>query len=130
MAGGEGLAERAGIIGIRALVGHALDTGIPFCIDGPGFFDDFLDLSFVGVNFDLEFIEDSAEVLVQLGVQDDADVLQPEAFFHGLFADAQPGDVSLADVHDALGVVDEVVNLPFQNRFVIVLHMRGRQPRL
>ena len=56
-------------------------------------------------------------------MQDDADMLEPEALFHGLFADAHPGDIALADVHDALGVVDEVVNLALQDRLVVLLHL-------
>ena len=82
-----------------------------------------LDIFFIGINLHLELVEDTAEVLVQFGMQDLADVLQPEALFHGLFADAHPGDIALADVHDALGVVDQVVNLALQDRFVVLLHL-------
>ena len=56
---------------------------------------------------------------MQFGVENNTDVLQPEAFFHSLFADTQPGDISLSDMHDTLSIVNQMVNLPFQNRFVI-----------
>ena len=69
------------------------------------------------------FVEDGAEVLVELGVQDRADVLQGEALFHRGLADAEPGDVPLPDVHDALGVVDQVVNLPLQDGLEVGLEV-------
>ena len=54
-------------------------------------------------------------------MQHDADVLQRKALFDGGLADAHPGDVALTDVHDALDVVDQVVDLAFQNRLEIGL---------
>ncbi len=85
MAGGEGLAERAGVVGIDGLVGHAFDTGISGLVDGSGFLQNLVDVFFLGIDFHLQLIEDTAEVLVQLGMEGDADMLQLEALFYCLF---------------------------------------------
>jgi len=34
---------------------------------------------------------------------------EPESLVHGSLADTEPGDIPLADVHDSLGIVDQVV---------------------
>src|SRR5208337_4010078 len=83
-------------------------------------------LFLVGVNLHLAFVEDGAEVLMVLGMQEDPDVLQAEALFHRGLADAVPGDVPLPDVHDALGVVHQVVNLPLQDGLEVGLKAAAR----
>jgi hypothetical protein len=57
-----------------------------------------------------------------IGVQDDTDVLERETLFDGGLADTHPGDVALADVHDALDIVDQMVNLALQDRLEVGLH--------
>ena len=57
------------------------------------------------------------------GVDDLADVLEREAGGHGLLADAFPDDVALADVQEAFGLVQEVVQLTFEDGLEVLLHL-------
>ena len=77
----------------------------------------------VGVERHLHLVDDVAEDLVDAGVEDLAEVLQAEALGEGRLADADPGDVALADVLDALGAVDEVVDLALEHRLEVLLHL-------
>ena len=92
-------------------------------VGGAGLLQDLLYFGRIGVDLDLDFVEDGAEVLVEFGVEDVAQVPQGEAFFHGPFSDPDPGDVPLPDVHDALGVIDQVVDLPLQDGLEVFLHL-------
>ncbi len=111
MARSEGLAKGAGVIGIGGFVGHALDTDVPLAVDRPRFLLHLFYLIFLGIELHLYLIEDTPEVLVQLGMEDIADVVQLKALLHRLLGDSYPGDISLPDMHHPLGVIDEVVNL-------------------
>ena len=71
----------------------------------------------------LDLVDDAAEIGVEAGVQDVAEMLEVESLLNGILADANPCDVALADVLDALGAVDEVVNLPFENGLEVSLHL-------
>ena len=46
-----------------------------------------------------------------------------EAFFHRAFTDTDPRDISLSYVHEALSIVDQVVDLAFENRLEVGLHL-------
>jgi hypothetical protein len=54
-------------------------------------------------------------------MQHHADVFEGESLIYSSFADAYPGDVALAHVHDALDVVDQVMGLAFQDRLEVFL---------
>ena len=54
-------------------------------------------------------------------MQYNSNVFQGKTFIHCGLADPDPGNVPLSDVHDALNIVDEMVNLAFQNWFKIGL---------
>ncbi len=56
-------------------------------------------------------------------MQDLAHVADAEALVVGRPAQADPGDVALADVHDALGVVDQVVDLALEDGLEVGLHL-------
>ena len=56
-------------------------------------------------------------------MEDIAEVAQVEALVVGGLADADPGDVALADVLDAAGAVDEVVDLALEHRLEVALHL-------
>ena len=77
----------------------------------------------VGDDRHLNLVDDAPEVGMEAGVQDVAEVLQVEALVGRPLADADPGDVALADVLDTGGAVDEVVDLPLQHRFEVLLHL-------
>ena len=111
MVGGKGLAQGAGVVGLGGFVPHVLHPGITLFVNLPGLLGDLVHLVFLGVELNLAFVEDGAEVLVEFGVQDGADVFQGEALFHCGLADAVPGDIPLPDVHDALSMVNQVMYL-------------------
>ena len=50
-------------------------------------------------------------------------MLEGKTFLHRGLADADPHDVPLADMHDALDVVDQVVELALQDRLEVGLHL-------
>ena len=50
-------------------------------------------------------------------------MLQVEALFGICVGNANPGDIALADVLDARGAVDEIVDLAFQDRLEVFLHL-------
>ncbi len=77
----------------------------------------------VGEQGDLHLIHDGRIVVEELGVQDLAQVADLEALVLGGFADADPVDVALAHVPDAFGAVDQVVDLAFENRLEVGLHL-------
>ena len=123
MARGEGLAEGAGVEDLLGLVGHGAQTQVALGVNLRGEVHDLLNLVLHGVDLHLHLVEDGAELLMQLAVQHLADVLEGEALFHRTLADAHPHDVALADVHDALDIVDQVVELTLQNRLEVRLHL-------
>ena len=73
-----------------------------------------LDLVLLGVQFDLELVEYPPVVLVQGSVEQNPDVVQPEApVDRPLSRLLQPADIALAVMETTLSVVNQVVNLPF-----------------
>ena len=92
----------------------------------PGQFEDLFDVFFLGIDRHLAFVEDGAKILVQFRMEDLPKVRQAEALFDRLLTHAQPRDVALPDMHDALGIVDQMVDLAFQDRFVVFLHLTSR----
>ena len=56
-------------------------------------------------------------------MQDLAEVADAEALFLRRLADAHPDDVALAHVPDAFGAVDQMVNLAFEDRLEVGLHL-------
>ncbi len=83
---------------------------------------DLIHLVFFSIKFDLDFIKNSAEVLMKLGMQNIPDVFELESFCGSGFSHPYPRDVSLANVHKPLCIVDKVVNLPFQDGLKVFLH--------
>ncbi len=77
----------------------------------------------IGIDFHLHLIKNGAELLMQFAMQHLADMLEGETLLHRGLADADPHDVPLADVHDALDVVDQMMELALQDRLEIRLHL-------
>src|SRR5512139_902394 len=50
-------------------------------------------------------------------------MLQRKALLHRGFADSVPGNVALADVHNALSVIHQVVDLTLEDRLIVLLHL-------
>ena len=119
----EALAQRARIEGGLVFVGHALDTGISDRVCLPGRCEELIDFFLIGEDLDLDLVEHRPEVLVVLGMEYGAYVCKAEAFFHSAFSDTNPRDIPLADVHDALGIVDQVVDLTLENGLEVGLHL-------
>ena len=82
-----------------------------------------LDVLGVGEDLHLHLVDDGGIVVEELGMQDFAQVADLEAFVLGRLADADPVDVALAHVPDAFGAVDQVMDLAFQNRLEVRLHL-------
>ena len=55
--------------------------------------------------------------------EDFAKVLEVKALVGRVIADADPGNVALADVLDARRAVDKVVDLPLEHRLKVLLHL-------
>ena len=81
MSRGKGLTQCAGVVSINRFIGHTFDALIPVPVDYPGLFDNLFNIFLLGVELHLEFVENTAEVLVQFGMQDGADIFQFESFF-------------------------------------------------
>ncbi len=52
-------------------------------------------------------------------MQNRTDMGQVEALFHGALTDTHPRDVSLPYVHEALSIVDQVVDLALEDRLEV-----------
>src|SRR5208337_4466599 len=102
---------------------HILNSRVPVIVGSPGLLQDLAYLGLIRVNLNLNLIEYCTEILVVLGVNDLAYVLQLESLLYSLLRYAYPGYVPLADVHDTLGLVDKVVVLPLKNRLEIFLEV-------
>ena len=88
------------------IVGHLLDPLIARSILRSGPFGQCIHVFFLGVERHLNLIDDLLEILMEFGVQNDADVFEGKALVDGSFADPNPGDIALADMHNSLDIVD------------------------
>ena len=121
--GGEGLAKGAAIVGVHRFIGHTCYPGIPLMINAASLVPQFFNLIQLGVKGNLHLVHDGAEIVVKVGMQDDAKVFQAEALIHGRFTEAEPGNVPLRYMLYAFSAVDEVVDLALQNRLEVLLHL-------
>ena len=121
MVGCEGLAQGAGIIGFHIFIGHLFHALVAGFVFAPGALGQFIHILFLGIKRDLDLVDDFLEILVELGMQHRTDVFQGKAFFNGRFADPDPGNIALADMHDPLNIVDQVMDLTLDDRLKIRL---------
>ena len=121
MVGGKGLAKGAGVVSFHILIGHLFHAFVAGFVLGPGALGQFIDILFFGIKGDLYLVDDFLKILVEFGMQHGADILHGKAFVNGRFADTDPGNVALPDVHDSLNIVDQVMDLAFDDRFKIRL---------
>jgi len=123
MVGRKRLAQGAGYVGLDGLVGHLFDALVALLVFSASALSEFVNVLFLGVKGHLDLVDDFLKVLVELGVQHHADVLQGKALLDGRLAQPDPGDVALADVHDALHVVDQMVDLALDDRLEVGLEL-------
>ena len=71
----KGLAKGTRVEGLRGLVGHPLDTGVSVVIHPPRLFENLVHLVFLRVELYLDFVKNSTEVLMKLGMEDIPDML-------------------------------------------------------
>ncbi len=83
---GERLAERAGVVGLSTLVGHALDALVACSVRTLRDRQDFLDLGLIGVDLDLALVENSAEILMIFGMQDFPDMFEGKSLIDRLLS--------------------------------------------
>jgi hypothetical protein len=120
--GSERLAQSAAIVSVYRLVSQTGNTSVPLLIDLASFIPQFLDFLGGSIKRNLNFVHDSAKVVMEVGMQYVAYMLNAEALASSSFGDAHPSDIALPHVLDALSSVDKVVYLPFQHRLKVLLH--------
>ncbi len=121
--GCKGLAQRAGIELFHPVVGQIGQAFVAKIIRLAGLGQPFLHLFRIGVDGHLHLIHDGAEIVLEAGMQNLAEVFQVETFFGGAVRDADPGDIALSDMLDARSAVDKVMDLALQHRLEIFLHL-------
>ena len=52
-----------------------------------------------------------------------ANILERKALVNSILTHPDPRDISLPDVHNVLGIVDQMVDLPFKDRLKVKLHL-------
>ena len=119
----KGLAKGTGVELVDFIVGQVCQSFIAELIGGTRFRQPFFVFSRIGIDGYLHFVDDGTEVGMETSVQNLSEVLQVETFVGGPIRDAYPGDVALSNVLDAGSAVDEVVDLPFQDRLEVLLHL-------
>src|SRR5208337_1296827 len=117
------LAQRAGVVCFSTLIRHALDAFITCSVGLLGNGEHFFYLGLIGVDLDLTFVEDSAEILMIFSMQDFSYVFEGKSLINCLFADSVPGYIALAYMHKALGIVYQVVHLALKDRLIVFLHL-------
>ena len=123
MVGCKGLTERAGVEGVRCLIGHPLNTGIPFTIVLPRFGKDFIYCFHLRIDLHLNLVKNGSEILMELCMEDFSKMGELESLIYGSLTDSQPGNVPLANMHDPLGIVDQMVDLSFKDGLEVFLHL-------
>ena len=124
MAGGEGLAEGAGVELVHALVSQVVQPLVPGVVGGHGLLvQDALGLGGVGDQGDLAAVHHRVELVHDHVVQDLAEVVHPQALVIGVVGDADAELVALAGVHHALHVVEPGVDLPLDDGLEVLLHL-------
>jgi hypothetical protein len=71
----------------------------------------------------LYFIHDRAEICVEAGMKDFPEMFQVEPLSSCRVGDTNPGNVSLTDMLDTGGAIDEVMYLALEDRLEIFLHL-------
>ena len=123
MVGGKALAEGAGVEFVHGRIGQIGQPLVAEVIRLPRLLQPGIHLGRFGVNGDLHLVHNGAKVGVEAGVQNLAKVFQIKAFVGGAVGNTNPGNIPLANVLDARSAVDEVMDLPFQHRLEIFLHL-------
>ena len=74
MAGCKRLAEGAGVVNFLFLVSHGLDPLVPQLVFTSGPFRQLVDILLLGVQRHLDLVQDLGEILMEFGMQDNANV--------------------------------------------------------
>ena len=119
----EGLAQGAGVELGDGLVTQVRQPVVPLDIGCTGLRQALLDRGRIGDQGYLQAVDDGRVLLLEVGVEQGSQVLQPEALLIGCLADAHPVLVALAHVPDALAVVHEVVDTALQHRLEVALEL-------
>ena len=122
----KGLAQSTGVEGRLILILHAFNTLIAEFVDVSGFFEKLGDAFFFRVKGDFDLIKNTTEVSMEFRMKNLAEVGDGKALVHSALTDSNPGDITLSDMHDALSIIDQVVNLAFENRFEVGLELASR----
>ncbi|MBA7686314.1 hypothetical protein ES703_94757 [subsurface metagenome] len=123
MTRGKGLAQSTGVVNISSFIGHTLNTSISNPIYCLCLLHYLMYLVLLGIQFYLHFIKYPTKILMQLGMDDGANMIKPETFFYSRFTNPQPGNISLPDVHHSLSIVYQMMDLSLQDRLVVILHI-------
>ena len=124
VAGGEGLAEGAGVELLHALVRQGAEPVVPGVIGGHGLLvEDLGGLLRICHQGDLALVHHRVELVQDHVVEDLAEVAHPQSLVVGVVGDADAELVALAGVHDALHVVEPGVDLPLDDGLEVLLHL-------
>ena len=121
VAGGEGLAQNAGVELIHGLVGHGLQAGVTGDERLVGLGADLLAALGTGADANLALIHHGLVLALDLGIQHLAQMTGAEAGLESGLGHADADHVALAGMHDALDAVEEVVELTLDNRLEVGL---------
>ena len=92
-------------------------------IRSPRLCQDLVDLFLLRVDLHLHLVENPAKILMKPRMHDGANMLEPESLVKSGLAHPYPRNIPLTDVHHTLGIIDQMVDLPLQNRLEILLHL-------
>ena len=123
MVRGKRLTQRTGIELLHLVIGQVGKPVIAEIIGSTSLLQPLGMQRWIGDNHNLHFVHNRAKVLVEAGVQDLAKQFQVEAFVGSVIRDADPGDVALADMLHAAGAIHKVMDLSFEHRLEVLLHL-------
>ena len=119
----ERLAQRARVELIHRQIGQVRETLVAEVVGGSCLTEESLESFRIRVDRHLHLVDDGAEVGVEAGVQDLAEVLQVESGVGRFGRQPDPCDVPLTDVLYSGCTVHEVVDLSLENRLEVLLHL-------
>ena len=117
------LAQRTIVERIHRLVRQIGQPPVAEIVRHPRLLQPFRVLLRIRHDLHLHLVHDRAELRVEAGVHDIAEMLQIEPLIRRPLRDPDPRDIPLAHVLDTRSPIHEIVNLALQHRLEILLHL-------
>ena len=126
MAGRKGLTQDAGIEAIYALIRHGRKSVIACIVGGHCLLiQNARSLRGIRDDRDLALVNDGIKLIGDHAVQDFTKMLEAEAFIKRVFGNADANKISLAGMHNTFQIVEPGMDLTFDDRLEIRLHLRA-----